>query len=78
MVIAPLGFSRLEFSVLFLPYAFILYDGSQHSQGFPLVYAGATHLHCKLRYSHRCLMMNMKSREGFWSFQYLLFLTDSL
>jgi hypothetical protein len=53
---APLGFSLLEFKVLFLPYAFLLFDGSRHFGGFPLVrYAGATHLHGKLRYSHHCL-----------------------
>ena len=79
MVIAPLGFSRLQFSVLFLPYTFLLYDGSQQSGGFPLVrYVGATHLHGKLWYSRPCLMMSTKSREVFWSFQYLLFLMDSL
>jgi hypothetical protein len=49
MVIAPLEFSRLEFRVLFLPYAFLLCDGSRHSEGFTLMrYAGATHLHGKL------------------------------
>jgi hypothetical protein len=69
MVIAPLEFSHLEFRVLFLPYTFFLCDGSRHSEGFPLVrYAGATHLHGKLRYSRLCFMMSKKSREGFWSF----------
>ena len=66
MVNAPLGFSRLEFSVLFLPYAFLLCDGSRYSGGFPLViYAGATHLHGKLRYSHHCLWWVRKVERDF-------------